>query len=61
MPVLPFEEIGGVNDLAVQGEYLEFDWFNGMRFVGRFNQDPNPVINEGLYYIYQGFNEENTY
>ena len=60
MPVLPFEEIGGVNDLAVQGEYLEFDWFTGMRFVGRFNQDPNPVINEELFYIFQGFNEDNS-
>jgi uncharacterized protein YraI/heat shock protein HslJ len=60
MPVLPFEEIGGVNDLAVQGVYLEFDWFSGMRFVGRFNQDPNPVINEGLFYIFQGFNEDNS-
>jgi heat shock protein HslJ/uncharacterized protein YraI len=60
MPVLPFEEIGGVNDLAVQGEYLEFDWFSGMRFVGRFNQDPDVVINEELFYIFQGFNEDNA-
>jgi uncharacterized protein YraI/heat shock protein HslJ len=60
LPVLPFEEVTGVNDLAVQGEYLQFDWFEGMRFVGRFNQDPNPVINEGLYYIFQGFNEDNS-
>ena len=60
LPVLPFEEITGVNDLAVQGEYLEFDWFKGLRFVGRFSQDPNPVINEGLYYIFQGFTEDNS-
>jgi heat shock protein HslJ/uncharacterized protein YraI len=60
LPVLPFEEITGVNDLAVQGEFLEFDWFKGMRFVGRFNQDPNPVINEGMQYIFQGFNEDNS-
>jgi heat shock protein HslJ/uncharacterized protein YraI len=60
IPVLPFEEVAGVNDLAVQGEFLEFDWFSGLRFVGRFNQDPNPVINEGLYYIFQGFNEDNS-
>jgi heat shock protein HslJ/uncharacterized protein YraI len=60
IPVLPFEEVTGVNDLAVQGEYLEFDWFSGLRFVGRFNQDPNPVINDGLFYIFQGFNEDNS-
>lgn len=60
LPVLPFEEVAGVNDLAVQGEFLEFDWFNGMRFVGRFSQDPNPVLNEDLYYIFQGFNEDSS-
>jgi uncharacterized protein YraI/heat shock protein HslJ len=60
LPVLPFEEVSGVNDLAVQGEYLEFDWFSGMRFVGRFSQDPKPVTNEDLYYIFQGFNEDSS-
>jgi heat shock protein HslJ/uncharacterized protein YraI len=60
IPILPFEEVTGVNDLAVQGEYLEFDWFSGLRFVGRFSQDPNPVINEGLFYIFQGFSEDNS-
>ena len=60
LPVLPFEEVTGVNDLAVQGEYLDFDWFKGIRFVGRFGQDPNPVINEGLFYIFQGFTEDNS-
>ncbi|HUV28425.1 MAG TPA: META domain-containing protein [Anaerolineales bacterium] len=60
LPVLPFEEVTGVNDLAVQGEYLDFDWFSGVRFVGRFSQDPNPVINENLFYIFQGFNEDSS-
>jgi heat shock protein HslJ/uncharacterized protein YraI len=60
LPVLPFEEVTGANDLAVQGEFLEFDWFSGMRFVGRFTQDPAPVTNDGLYYIFQGFNEDNS-
>jgi heat shock protein HslJ/uncharacterized protein YraI len=60
IPVLPFEEVGGVNDLAVQGEFKEYDWFSGFRFVGRFNQDPNVVVNEGLFYIFQGFNEDNS-
>lgn len=60
MPILPFEEVTGANDLAVQGEYLEFDWFSGLRYVGRFIQDPSPVVNDGLFYIFQGFNEENS-
>ncbi len=60
LPVLPFEEVTGANDLAVQGEFLEFDWFSGMRFVGRFSQNPIPVTNDDLYYIFQGFNEDNS-
>ncbi len=60
MPVLPFEEVNAVNDLAVSGEYLDFDWFTGLRFVGRFSQDPNPVTNEGLFYIFLGFNQDNS-
>jgi heat shock protein HslJ len=55
MPVLPFEEVGGVNDLAVQGAYLDLPAASGVRFVGRFAQDANPVSNAGLRYIFQGF------
>lgn len=55
VPVLPFEEVAGHNDLAVQGSYPDFGAFSGMRFVGRFAQDPNPVTNEGLRYIFQGY------
>lgn len=55
IPVLPFEEIGGTNDLAVQGKYMELGTTRGLRFVGRFVQDPNPVTNEGLRYILWGF------
>lgn len=55
MPVLPFEEAIGYNDLAVQGSYLNSDMFRGLRFVGRFAQDANPVTNEGLRYVFQGY------
>ena len=55
LPVLPFEEVSGYNDLAVQGGYPDFGTFGGLRFVGRHVQDPNPVTNEGLRYIFQGY------
>lgn len=55
MPVLPMEEVGGVLDLAVQGKYMDFGTWDGFRFVGRFSQGPNPVTNQGLQYIFQGF------
>lgn len=58
MPVLPPERVAGFNDLAVQGKYLSFDQGYGVRFVGRFNQDPNPVTNQGLFYIFQGYSQD---
>ena len=62
LPALPFEEVGtGVNDLAVQGKYLDFDAGRGVRFVGRFAQDANPVTNLGLRYVFQGFSNDGRY
>ncbi len=55
MPVLPIEEARATNDVAVQGRFLEFDDWAGIRFVGRFAQGPAPVTNEDLRYIFQGF------
>jgi hypothetical protein len=65
LPALPFEEIGGFNDLAVQVDQpISTDISatkSGYRFAGRFNQDPNPVSNEGMRYIYQGFTNDGKY
>lgn len=58
-PVLPVEETVGVNDLAVQGQYINLGGVDYLCFVGRFGQSPNPVINEDLRYICQGFAGEN--
>ena len=57
MPVLPLEQAPATNDLAVQGKYLDFGTWSGIRFVGRFSQGPNPVTstNPQLFYIFQGF------
>lgn len=59
MPVLPIEEAGATNDVAVQGRFLKFDDWAGIRFVGRFAQDPSPMTNEQPRYIFQGFAGEN--
>lgn len=66
MPLLPHEESGGVNDLAVQiravtgGENSALG--AGFRYVGRFAQDANPVTNDGrLRYIYQGSTRDGRY
>jgi hypothetical protein len=55
MPILPFEEVGGVNDIAVQGKHLEFNGLEGFRFTGRFVHDLYPITNDGMLYIFQGF------
>jgi heat shock protein HslJ len=65
LPALPFEEIGGVNDLAAQiGRASVTDLSatkNGFRFVGRWMQSPNPVVNGDLRYVYQGFTNDGRY
>ncbi len=65
IPVLPFEQVTGANDLAVQlgrvPAVAESATQDGYRFVGRFIQDANPVTNQGLQYIYQGFTGDAQY
>lgn len=62
-PVLPVEQVGtAYNDLAVQVGRIpataESATKNGYRFVGRWNQDANPVTNIGLKYVYQGYTND---
>jgi hypothetical protein len=69
LPALPWEEVSGVNDLAVQfdravpaGQANETSATqNGYRFIGRWAQDANPVTNENLRYVYQGFTNDGKY
>lgn len=68
-PALPFEEIGGVNDLSVQVakavSQAELNTISatqdGFRFVGRWAQDANPITNQNLRYTYQGFTNDGLY
>ncbi len=57
MPILPMERVTGTNDMDVQGKYLNFGNWSGIRFVGRFSQGPNTVtnLNPQLLYMFQGF------
>jgi heat shock protein HslJ len=66
LPALPPEQIGGVNDLAVQIDRAANDAESasksGYRFVGRWAQDANPVTAESrLWYTYQGFTNDGRY
>lgn len=59
MPILPPNY--ATNDLAVQGDYLDTSIGNGVRYVGRFAQDLNPVTDEGYFYVFQGFTSDGVY
>ena len=66
MPVLPLEQVGtGFNDISASvdriGANSQSTTKNGYRFVGRWNQDANPVTNQGLRYVYQGFTNDGVY
>jgi heat shock protein HslJ len=61
MLALPFEELGGVNDLAVSGQYPVSGVGGGLRFVGRFVEELRPVTNDGLQYVFQGFSTDGQY
>ncbi len=63
MPVLPFEEVTGTNDLVTQFAYVDTNTGFGVRFVGRFAQSPTPVSNDNpqLFYIYQGLSDDGLY
>jgi heat shock protein HslJ len=63
MPVLPFEEVTGSNDLVTQYAYVDTTAGFGVRFVGRFSQSVNPVTNDAppLFYIFQGLSDDGLY
>jgi len=63
IPVLPPEEVSGTLDLVVQGEYLTTAMGSGLRFVGRFTQEPAPVARDDpqLFYIFEGFTSDGQY
>lgn len=61
LPVLPFERAVGANDIAVQGIYLPSGLAQGIRFIGRFSQDPSAVSNSDLYYVYLGLSNDGNY
>ena len=62
---LPFDETVGALDVAVQldrtGAPITSATISGYRFVGRWQQSPNPVTNQGLRYVYQGFTNDGRY
>lgn len=58
---LPIEAASGYNDLSVQSLVTTLGEWQGFRFIGRYEQSANPVTNEGLRYIFQGFSADGEY
>ena len=63
MPILPFDEVVGANDLVTQYTYFYPNFGFGVRIVGRFSQNPSPVTYDSppLYYIFQGVSDDGLY
>jgi len=63
MPILPFEEVRGTNDLVTQYTYFYPNFGFGVRIVGRFSQSAEPVTSDSppLYYIFQGLSDDGQY
>ena len=63
LPILPYEQVGGTSDIQVQAEYLTIEMGEGVRFVTRFSQGPNPVTSDNppLFYTFQGFSSDGVY
>ncbi|MCB0212402.1 MAG: WG repeat-containing protein [Anaerolineae bacterium] len=60
IPVLP--GLGdAVQDLRVQIAYLEFEQGQGIRFVTHYAQDANPIINETVFYTFQGLTNDGQF
>lgn len=69
-PTLPDERtLGRANDIAVHLEPLPAPGASNtaaakqeaFRFVGRWVQTPDPVTNEDLWYVFQGFSNDGSY
>ncbi len=63
VPALPYEQLTGVNDVAVQMNRVPAATpagasRDGYRFVGRWAQDASPILNGQLRYVYQGFTND---
>jgi heat shock protein HslJ len=63
MPVLPFVEASGYNDLVTQYGYVYTNFGFGVRFVGRFTTSVSPVSNDvpQLYYVFVGVSDDGLY
>jgi hypothetical protein len=46
---------------VAQGAFLPTQVGEGVRFVGRFAQDANPVANGQFYYVFQGLSSDHRY
>lgn len=63
-PALPLPFLppgGGVNDLAAKIQYVDFDGGSGIAYIGRWAQDPSPVLAYQTYYSFLGLTNDGKY
>lgn len=61
-PPLPFlPPVPATNDLVARVRYLEFDGGSGIVYLGRWAQDPSPVLASQIYYSFLGLTNDGRY
>ncbi len=61
-PPLPFlPQVSATNDLAARVRYLDFNGGSGISYIGRWAQDPSPVLASQTYYSFLGLTNDGKY
>ncbi len=61
-PPLPFvPPPAGTNDLAARVQYITFDGGSGIAYLGRWAQDPSPVLASQVYFNFVGLTNDGSY
>lgn len=61
-PPLPFlPPVPATNDLGARIRYLEFDGGSGIAFLGRWAQDPSPILASQIDYSFVGLTNDGRY
>lgn len=59
MPLLPL--INAAQIFHTQVEYLDFQNGTGVRFITHYSQDMGPIVNQRIFYSFQGLTDDGAY
>jgi hypothetical protein len=59
IPVLP--DMGAVQTIHAQEQYLDFQGGSGIRFITQYAQDAGPILSGQIFYTFQGLTSDGQY